>query len=279
MRSLRALVPDEATRWWIVRPRTIFDHPRLGAALSRSYDDAGERALLDRAARVGYDVRTVERALVAQTRAGELAVGLGSFDAARIVALLWERLLPPRRRGDGARGVTRVEGVLGRAPVAVAVDAACGAAAWAEGDTRLVDRVIVARASSLDDPDAVLVAHAELGDARERELLGALSARASSVDATASLVDAGLALDLTLHGAFTPADLPGLRARVAVVARSELLRAIGADAWAREGAVRTAAGDASLSLRVTIPWAALDALADVLRGRITQNTAQNAQGF
>lgn len=198
-------------------------------------------------------MRTVERALVAQTREGELAVGLGSFDAARVVARLWERLLPPRGRGEGARGVARVEGMLGHARVAVAVDAACGAAAWAEGDTRLVDRILAARAPAPgDDSPAVLLAHAEVGDARSRELLGALASRTTSVDVEGAIADAGLALDLTLRGAFAPQTL-GLRARVALITRSELLRAMGADAWARGDAVTTRAGDASLSLRLTLP--------------------------
>lgn len=273
-------MPASATRWWIVRPRAIFDHPRLGRALARSWDDAGERALIARAARVGYDVRTVERALFVETREGELAVGVGSFDAARIVERLWERLLPPRRRGDGARGVTRVEGVLGRAAVSVAVDAACGAAAWAEGDTRLVDRVITAHAPPSEaDPSSVLTLHTELDDARARALLGALSARASSADLDGTITDAGLALSLTLRGAYTPADLPALRARVEAIARSDLFAALGAGAWARGDAVRTTADEGALGVQLTAPWSALDALADVLRGRVASGDPRGAQGF
>jgi len=43
----------------------MFDHPRLGRALARAFDDAGERALITRSRRWGYDLRTVDRALVA----------------------------------------------------------------------------------------------------------------------------------------------------------------------------------------------------------------------
>jgi hypothetical protein len=276
--SLRALVPAQATRWWIVRPRTIFDHPRLGVALARSWDDAAEQALIARAARVGYDVRTVERALVAETRTGELAVGLGSFDAARIVARLWERLLPPRRRVDGARGVARIEGMLGRTEVAVAVDAACGAAAWAEGETRLVDGVIAPPTTALDDDaEAVIVGRTELDDPRAREALGPIATRTTALDLRGVLADGGLALTLHLRGTFSPEDLVALRERVTRVAQSALLRAVGADAWTAGDAVALSLDDGALALRVTVPWAALDALGDVLRGRV--NTARNTQGF
>lgn len=279
--SLQALLPEDATRWWIVRPRTIFAHPRLGPALGRTVDLAGERALIDRAARVGYDLRTVERALFAETPRGELAVGLGSFDASRIVSLLWDRLLPPRRRGDGDRGVTRVEGMLGHTAIALAVDAACGAAAWTEGETRLVDRVLAPPAgSSPADPAEALVAHFELARVAEaREALGPLAARTRSVDLRGSLTDAGLAVTVTLHGDLGPAELPALRTRLDRVTRSALLAAIGAPAWAAPERVAFSAHETALGFALTLPWAALEALGDVIGGRIADPFARNAQGF
>jgi hypothetical protein len=75
-------VPPTATQWWLLRPREIFAHPRLGATLSHSVDHLAERALIDRAARTGYDLRALEQGLWAATPTGELALGLGAFDGA-----------------------------------------------------------------------------------------------------------------------------------------------------------------------------------------------------
>ena len=75
-------MPAAATQWWLLRPREIFAHPRLGATLSHSVDHLAERALVDRAARSGYDLRALEQGLWASTPTGELALGLGAFDGA-----------------------------------------------------------------------------------------------------------------------------------------------------------------------------------------------------
>jgi K+-sensing histidine kinase KdpD len=86
--SLRALVPDGATRWVVLRPRALFEHPRLGRLLARAFDDAGDQALFDRARRVGYDLRTVDRAAIAWSARTTWSAGVGAFDTRRIEAML-----------------------------------------------------------------------------------------------------------------------------------------------------------------------------------------------
>lgn len=280
-RELRALVPRAATQWWLLRPREIFAHPRLGAALSRSVDHLAERALIDRAARTGYDVRAVEQGLWAATPTGELALGIGSFDGARILALLWERLLPPRRQSHGARGVARVEGRLARAEVTAAIDSRCGVAAWAEGDARLVDPALAAPAH--DPPEAwtpteVLRGHIDLGDARATEALGPLRARVRAVEVAARLTTRGVALSVVLQGA-QGEDLEAMiRARVARMSQSALLQAAGAPSWCAPTQVEVTRGEEGARVSVEVPWAALDALAEVLRGEV-RDGRDGALGF
>ena len=249
-------MPAAATQWWLLRPREIFAHPRLGATLSHSVDHLAERALVDRAARTGYDLRALEQGLWAATPAGELALGLGSFDGAHILALLWDRLLPPRRQSHGARGVARVEGRLARAEVTAAVDSRCGIAAWAEGDTRLVD-------PALTPPT---------GDSIETwtpsEVLGPLRAQVRSVDVAASLTPRGVALAITLRGELTGDIAALIRARVALMTRSALLRAAGASSWCADARVGVTRETEGARVTVEVPWEALDALAEVLRGEV-----------
>ncbi|MEZ4394171.1 MAG: hypothetical protein R3A48_24115 [Polyangiales bacterium] len=281
--SLRDALPERTTQWWIVRPRRIFSHPRLGASLIHSVDHLAERALVERAGRVGYDVRAVERGLYAITPGGELAVGLGAFDAARIIELLWERLLPPRRRVEGRRGVTRVEGRLGRAEVTAAVDASCGVAAWSEGDARLVDRALAGshhRVEGDDDtPDELVRGQITRDDRHASEALGPLTTRTRRVEVVASLVDDGVALRITLRGELSSADEGALRARVRLATQSPLLRAIGATTWAADHRVEVHARDQALDLSLQVPWAGFEALSELLRGRAPASSGQDAQGF
>lgn len=264
-------MPAAATQWWLLRPREIFAHPRLGATLSHSVDHLAERALVDRAARTGYDLRALEQGLWAATPAGELALGLGSFDGAHILALLWDRLLPPRRQSHGARGVARVEGRLARAEVTAAVDSRCGIAAWAEGDTRLVDPALTPpTGDSIETwtPSEVLRGRVDLGDVRTTEVLGPLRAQVRSVDVAASLTPRGVALAITLRGELT-GDIEALiRARVALMTRSALLRAAGASSWCADARVGVTRETEGARVTVEVPWEALDALAEVLRGEV-----------
>lgn len=248
-----------------------------------SVDHLAERALVERAEHVGYDIRAVERGLYAVTPQGELAVGLGSFDAARIVELLWERLLPPRRRVEGRRGVTRVEGRLGRAEVTAAVDASCGVAAWSEGDARLVDRALAGseRGATHDDAADNELVRGQISrdDRRTSEALGPLTARTRRVEVVATLDDDGVALRVTLRGALSSADEGALRARVRLAAASPLLRAVGATTWAADDRVAVEAEDQALRLSLLVPWAGFEALAELLRGRPSSASRQDAQGF
>lgn len=276
-------LPERATQWWIVRPRTIFAHRRLGSALIHSVDHLAERALIERAERLGYDVRAVDEALYAETEGGELAVGMGSFDGERILRQLWERLLPPRRRVDGRRGVARVEGRLGRAEVSAAVDSACGVAAWSEGDARLIDRALAGSAARARGPEVspelVLRGTILRHSGESSEALGPLAARAQRLELTGHLSHEGVRFTLTLGGAFLATDVDALRERVRVVASSTLLRATGASEWASpERVTLTHEGD-SLRAVVLAPWAAFDALAELLRGRVSASSSRDPQGF
>lgn len=280
MESLRTLIPAQSTSWWIVRPQRIFSHRRLGAALSRSIDHLAEQALVARAERVGYDLRTVDRALWAQTPRGTLAVALGTFDAARIVSRLWERLLPPRRRVDGLRGVARVEGRLANDEVTAAVDAACGVAAWSERDPTLVDRALAAPVSAPPSPDdALVIGHLARSPELAREALGPFAARTSVIELRASLHgERGVGVDVTLLGALGAADRVALRDRVRRIAESPLLRALGADVWTAGERVSITPAAGGLRMQVEVPWAAFEALSEVLRGRVARG-ADDAQGF
>ncbi|MFO0625494.1 MAG: hypothetical protein U0325_07715 [Polyangiales bacterium] len=280
-RDLRALVPPTATQWWLLRPRAIFAHPRLGAALSRSVDHLAERALIDRAARTGYDLRAVEQGLWAATPAGELALGLGAFDGAHILALLWERLLPPRRQSQGARGVARVEGRLARAEVTAAIDSRCGIAAWAEGDTRLVDPALLPPSeaeATAGSAREVVRGRIDLDDARATEALGPLRAQVRSVEVSAELTDRGVALAVSLRGALAPEVEGMIRARVARMTQSALLRAAGASTWCADARVGVARESDVARVTVEVPWEALDALAEVVRGEV-RDARDPALGF
>jgi hypothetical protein len=264
------MVPPDATSWVLARPRAIFTHPRLGAILARAFDDAGDQALFERARRVGYDVRTVERAMIAWRGPTTVAVGLGAFDTRRIEALLWDRLLPPRARQE-MNGVLRVWGVLGRTPTALAVWNACTLVAYAEGPDvvpmREVDRLL--RPRDGEDPDALVFWHgagapAVLRDRAPTALLEAVYA----VEIAALQEEHGVRVRLHLDGGL-PGDAEArLRRALAALTEEPLGHAVGASQWLRDERVRVTVGEAWLSAEVVVPWGALDALADVLRGRV-----------
>lgn len=271
--NLRALTPPDATRWVFARPRAMFDHPRLGRALARAFDDAGERALITRSRRWGYDLRTVDRALVAWEADATVTFGLSSFDTRRMVDLLWERLLPPRRRGEAGVGVTRVEGVLERDPVALAVHAACGLVAYAEVDTRKVDRVVLApdtdASVTAGDPDAMLVWHQRgVPDAMRRATTEALFDRVADTEVTLDASDAGLRVRVRLEGEIPADSAARLRRALDVLITSPLGASCAADTWLDASHVTIAAREDAIEVSGEAPWGALDALSDVLRGRV-----------
>ncbi len=266
--SLTPLRPPEATQWLFVRPRAMFEHPRLGPALDRASDDASERALVTRSRRLGYDLRAVDLAMLAWMPDGELAVGLGAFDAARMVDLLWERLLPPRRRGASGPAVTRMEGVLQGEAVALAVQAVCGVAAWATGDTRRVDRAVLPGRPG-NDPNEMLVWHArEIPDAVLRPTDGSLLRVMHDIEVRADATGDGVTVAVTLEGDVPTDGEARIRTAVGVLAESPLGAAVGAGDWLARERVTVTRDEHHLGVRVVIPWRGVDALADVLRGSV-----------
>lgn len=277
--SLEAIVPDGATRWVIARPRALFEHPRLGRIMARAFDDAGDQALFDRARRVGYDVRTIDEAVVAWSARTTWSAGVGTFDARRIEAMLWERLLPPRGRMERA-GVVRVEGTLGRDPVALALWSDCAFAAYGEGPTsaraneqalRPRDDAGVTR-DAASGAGALLRWHdttipAELDEHAPTALLEGVH----DVEVSARASERGLLVDATLEGRL-PRDAEVMARRALdEFARGPLGESVGAPRWARATDVAITGGESGMALRVEIPWAALDAMADVLRGRVGES--------
>jgi hypothetical protein len=264
---LAGLVPRDATSFVLVRPRALFEHPRLGRALRRAFEDAAEEALLERARRVGYDLRTVDRALLAWGPRGTFAVALGSFDGRRVTDLLWERLLAPRTRGAERGGVERLEGTLVDAVVAAAVHGSCGVAAWAEGDTRPVDRALLPPEGGGEDPSAwVLWRTRELPP--RAPVPRALFDHVRWFTVRAWPLDDGVRVLVSLDGAL-PEDAPErLRAALRALVESPLGESVGAPEWLHPEAVAVARDARGVELTADVPWRAVDALAEVLRGEV-----------
>lgn len=246
----------------------MFEHPRLGRALGHALADDGERALMRRSQRLGYDIRTVDRAMIAWTPHGWMALGLGSFDGAQIIERLWDRMLTPRRRGAIGPRALRAEGMIAEVPVAVAIEQACGVAAYAEIDTRRCDRAIATPSTALgEDPSVWLEWHTH--DVPDALVEGdALIHRMHDLRLTARTHVEGLALHLTLEGE-APADGPQrLRRAAEAFAASELGDLIGANDWLA-GDRATIEGDShEIRVSLVIPFRGLDALAEVVRGRM-----------
>jgi len=266
-----------------VRPADIFQHPQLGRALGRAVDDAGDEALFGRARRHGYDLRTLPRALLAWDDRATLAVGLGPLDTARIDALLWDRLLPPRARHDLGEGAARVVGALGTARVALATHGRCGMAAWSEGAPAWVEAAVPVAVGAdvggtpVADPEALVHWEAVGVPASlrgEAEAGSALSQRVRRFVLEVSLQPGGLALSLRLQGPLPDDTTARLEAALTRFRQSTLGSAIGADVWlggASAPRVRMdgAAGEGrTVQMDAVVPWSGVDALADVMRGRI-----------
>jgi hypothetical protein len=264
------MVPAGASSWLIVRPRTILAHPRLGRALGHAFDDAGDQALYERARRVGYDVRTVERAMLAWRGPTTVAAGLGAFDTRRIDALLWDRLLPPRERVVHA-GVLRAWGVLGATPTALAVWNACSFVSWAEGPAlaplRAVEHTLRARGGG--DDDALATWRAETVPAALRERApDALLEGVRGVELRAVEDPRGVRVRLRLEGALPADGERRVRRALEALVEEPIGHAVGAAQWLRADRVTVTTGVDGLDVEALAPWAALDALADVLRGRV-----------
>lgn len=270
--SLRAMVPAGASSWVVARPRAILAHPRLGRALGRAFDDAGDQALFERARRVGYDVRTVERALVAWRGPTTVAVGLGAFDTRRIDTLLWDRMLPPRERAEGD-GVLRAWGVVGATPTALAIWNTCSLVSWAEGPAlaplRAIEQTLRARGGVDDDALATWRGETVPAELRDRTP-DALLEGVRGVELRALEDPRGVRVRLRLEGALPTDAEARLRRALDALIEEPIGHAVGAAQWLRgERVTVTQTGD-GIDAEALIPWAAIDALADVLRGRVAE---------
>lgn len=247
--------------------------------MARAFDDAGDQALFDRARRLGYDVRTIDRALVAWSARTTWSAGIGAFDTRRIEALLWERLLPPRGRRE-RDGVVRVEGTLGRDPVALAMWSECAFVAYGEGPTgaRANEQALrpptreggVARTleATSDDESLVRWHDTTIPAALDEHAPTTLLEGVHDAEVRIAARDAGVALTAVLEGSL-PRDAEALARRALdEFAGGALGESVGAPRWARSARVTVREGGDALELRVDLPWTALDAMADVLRGRV-----------
>ncbi len=267
---LRARIPAGVTSWALLRPRAIFEHPRLGRILARAFDDAADEALFSRARRVGYDVRTVDRAALAWTPSSTWSAGLGSFDTRRIEQLLWDRLLPPRARMD-ENGVAVTEGALNLTPVSLTVWNACGYVSFAEGPagSRMNALALHPRADAPDDDDALARWHSALVPAELRARApAALLEGVHDVEVDARLHADGLDVSLRLEGALPADGSDRVRRALDVFIESPLGGSIGAVRWASHDAATIRQEGDSITVRARVPWVSLDAMADVLRGRV-----------
>lgn len=266
--SLVSALPRGVVSWLFVRPRALFEHPRLGAILDRAVDSAGERALIHRAGRTGYDVRTLDRVVIGWTDRGTVYLGAGSLDGRHIVSRLWDRLLSPRRRVRDRAGNERIEGVLGDTFVSALLRPACGVAAYAEGEaSAAVDRIMVAQSGR--DPEALVVWHTRrvpesLAQGGGRALVH--SVRELEVRVSPSMD--GVRVTLSLEGPL-PADAAvRLRRVVAAVVDSPLGELIGATQWLIPERLEVQERSGMLMAAVAVPWRALMGLAEVLRGEV-----------
>ena len=264
-----AILPRDATATLFVRPQAIFSHSRLGPILARSNDAAGEQALLERAERTGYDVRTLERAAIAWTPRGAVYVAHGPLDGARIAERLWERLISPRERNQDVAMNVQMEGMLGSTFVAALVAPACGLAAYAEGTAvrRSVERVT--QANEAVDPDDLLVWRtvnipSELAQATGSALANPVRAIEVRVAPRAE----GISVSIRLDGV-SGTDAPvRVRRAIAAVAVSPLGELAGAIQWLGDDRVTIRSDNDSVTASVMVPWRALSALADGIRGHV-----------
>jgi hypothetical protein len=203
-----------------------------------------------------------------------VAAGLGAFDTRRIEDLLWDRLLPPRERGE-TTVTRRAWGLLGRTPTALGVWNACSFVAWSEGPEgvpqREVDRLLSppAAAGEASSEEALARWH---GAASPAALRGrapeALLEGVRDVDLAAALADDGVRVTLRLGGAIPPDAERRTRRAIAALVDEPIGHAVGAAQWLRDERVSVAVEPGGLRLEAVAPWAALEALADVLRGRV-----------
>ena len=236
--------------------------------MARSFDDATEAALVQRASRDGYDLRTIDRLVVSALPTGTAYFASVALDTHRVVDRLWERLLEPRRRTrDGA--IERVEGYRGREMLGLMVDPLCRTAAYVEGsDTRQLDRLL-ATPSDAPDPDALVVWRAtQLPSAFPPQADAALIRQVSTLELGIRRASTGLDTTLRLEGSFTDDSARRVQAALNAVVRSPLGELAGAIQWLDPTRVVEFAQASRITIHVVVPWRAATALADALHGRV-----------
>lgn len=270
--TLASLIDPGVDRELWVRPREIFAHPRLGPLVSRALGDRSELELMRRADQVGYDLRTVERALITWSHDNFIAIAISSFDLPTVVERLWNRLLPPRQRATPAEGVTTLRGSLANRSVTVAFEQHCGLVVYAENAPRALDRVlgVTAREGRAPADPRALLRWRALGVAsgvRVGPDAGVL-ARVRAMNLDVDAVDNGLSAVLTLVGPLDETDLSRLRSVARALSQSTLGRLVGAEGWMsseRLVFVRTPTG---VRVSALAPWAVVESMSDVFRGAV-----------
>jgi hypothetical protein len=264
------MVPPGAGSWVLLQPQAIFEHPRLGRALVRAFDDAGDRAMFERARRVGYDARTIERALIAWSARTTLFVGFSHFDTARVETSLWNQLLPPRSHTN-EHNISHTYGMLGRTSVALAISNTCNLMAYSEGPNAARDVDQTFREQTAVHHENVLVHwHSETIPASVGEHTPeAVLEGVRGVDLRVQNQQEGLSLDLTLVGELPVDSEVKVRRAVTALSNSPLGEAVGTAQWANNAQLTISVTPTTLALHVLAPWNAVDALADVLSGRVS----------
>lgn len=273
--SIAAVLPADARDRLVLRVQRIFGHPRM-AALVRAYvDDAGERAMMLRAERYGYDARALDRAAIAWTvRGSTLYVGAGAFDGRAIAERLYDRLIGPRQRTSDPTRDVRVTGELGAGPVALLVRPACGVVAYVEGrEGALVDRVrsraATVGASASDPEPAVWWRTVRTIDEGVVPQGAALMRHVRAIEVRAEPRDRGLEVELWLEGTL-PDDAEQTLRRVArELSETPLGELSGAIQWSGPTRleIQREPGRGARA-RTVVPWGALEALASALAGRV-----------
>ncbi|MFO0560156.1 MAG: hypothetical protein U0269_19225 [Polyangiales bacterium] len=269
--SASAVLPETVRDRLVLRVRTIFEHPRMGALVGAFFDDASERAMLLRAERYGYDARSLDRAAIAWTARGStLYVGRGTFDSSVLTARLYDRLIGQRtRQRDRARN-ERVTGELATTPVSLLVRPACGIAAYVEGrEGALVDRVMRRDLPAAADPESAVYWRTTRTITEVPPEGAALLRYVRSIEAWADPTERGLRVRVWLEGAL-PEDSEAVIRRVASeLAQSPLGELSGAVQWSgRSSMAITRESGRGVRIESTVPWGALEALVNALAGRV-----------
>jgi hypothetical protein len=248
----------------------MFDHPVLGGIIQRALDAPSERALMSRAERYGYDLRTLDKVVIGWAADGTTVyLAQGAIDASRIANRLYSELLHPRSHSADASHNERIEGPLRQTHVALFARPICALVAYSEGPTgALVDRVMGAERSEQRDTDAVLA----WSTRRRREELvpagAALLQYVDQIEVAATIADDGLLVRGVFVGQL-PADAPAVIQRVAAeFVASPLGSFCGAAQWAHADRIAISRSAQQIQVQITVPWAGVREILTALQGRL-----------